>query len=215
MALPLVRCGAAAKMGRVGLKLRDWSPEPCRARISRTAKGGRARPHQQEHQPCKWGARQTLAFGESGGCFDGAVSLSVGPCNRGVVAKFRAQLQGPDEVVCRDGLAVLAPALCKRTLGDKNEHRGQCFRSLQAGRRCNTRMCAERQRRPRAFTVEAHRGQACDKLREACLHEGRAARRQIAVLGQRLLHDAVHVADRYHLPSRTRGSVESAWCPLT
>ena len=38
MALPLVRSGAAAKMGRVGLKLRDWSPEPCRHELVRQPK---------------------------------------------------------------------------------------------------------------------------------------------------------------------------------
>ena len=60
--------------------------------------------------------RQTLALGKSRCCFDGAVSLRVGPCKWGVMVESRAQLQGPDKVVCCDGLAVLAFALDERAL---------------------------------------------------------------------------------------------------
>jgi len=65
--------------------------------------------------------RRTLALGKYRCCLDGAVSLRVGPCKWGVMVELRAQLQGPEKVVCSDGLAVLAFALDERALDKRRQ----------------------------------------------------------------------------------------------
>ena len=150
---------------------------------------------QEQEQPCMRAKGQTLALGKSLCCFDGSVSLRVGPCKWGVMVDLRAQLQGPDKVVCSDGLAVLAFALDECALDKRSQPWVPARVSSWKTERGCEHICTNQANNAH----RAYHGQMCDELREACLHESLAACRQFAALEQRFPHDAVHAADRYHL----------------